>query len=95
MTGTYVLLEDGRRFDGEAGSTPGAALGEVVFTTGMTGYQESLTDPSFAGQILTFTAPMIGNYGVAGRRRRVRRRAGARAHLPRGPQRAAAGPRRG
>src|SRR6185295_7304012 len=46
----YVLLEDGRRFDGEAGSAPGVALGEVVFTTGMTGYQESLTDPSFAGQ---------------------------------------------
>ena len=62
----YVLLEDGRRFDGEAASNPGAALGEVVFTTGMTGYQESLTDPSFAGQILTFTAPMIGNYGVQG-----------------------------
>jgi len=60
----YVLLEDGRRFDGEAGSAPGLALGEVVFTTGMTGYQESLTDPSFAGQIITFTAPMIGNYGV-------------------------------
>jgi carbamoyl-phosphate synthase small subunit len=63
MTG-YVLLEDGRRFDGEAGSAGASALGEVVFTTSMTGYQESLTDPSFAGQVLTFTAPMIGNYGV-------------------------------
>jgi carbamoyl-phosphate synthase small subunit len=62
----YVLLEDGRILHGEAGSAPGTALGEVVFTTGMTGYQESLTDPSFAGQIITFTAPMIGNYGVQG-----------------------------
>jgi carbamoyl-phosphate synthase small subunit len=61
---TYLLLEDGRRFDGERASRPGKALGEVVFTTSMTGYQESLTDPSFAGQILTFTAPMIGNYGI-------------------------------
>ncbi len=64
MSVAYLLLEDGRRFDGEAGSAPGVALGEVVFTTGMTGYQESLTDPSFAGQVLTFSAPMIGNYGV-------------------------------
>ncbi len=61
---SYLLLEDGRRFDGERAGAPGSALGEVVFTTSMTGYQESLTDPSFAGQILTFTAPMIGNYGV-------------------------------
>jgi carbamoyl-phosphate synthase small subunit len=61
---SYLLLEDGRRFDGQRASQPGRALGEVVFTTSMTGYQESLTDPSFAGQILTFTAPMIGNYGV-------------------------------
>ena len=65
MTGTAYVSARGRApFDGEPGSTPGAALGEVVFTTGMTGYQESLTDPSFAGQIITFTAPMIGNYGV-------------------------------
>ena len=60
----YLLLEDGRRFDGEAAAPGGVALGECVFTTAMTGYQEALTDPSFAGQILTFTAPMIGNYGV-------------------------------
>jgi carbamoyl-phosphate synthase small subunit len=60
----YLLLEDGRRFDGAAAGPPGLALGECVFTTAMTGYQEALTDPSFAGQILTFTAPMIGNYGV-------------------------------
>ena len=42
----------------------GAATGEVVFTTGMSGYQESVTDPSFAGQIITFTYPHIGNYGI-------------------------------
>ncbi len=60
----YLLLEDGFRSDGEGLGTPAAVIGEVVFTTGMTGYQEALTDPSFAGQILTFTAPMIGNYGI-------------------------------
>ena len=68
----YVLLEDGSRLEGElcgaAGSVAGGsgrALGEVVFNTGMTGYQESVTDPSYAGQIITFTYPLIGNYGVS------------------------------
>ena len=66
----YVLLEDGSRLDGElcgAADHAGAAhaLGEVVFNTGMTGYQESVTDPSYAGQIITFTYPLIGNYGVS------------------------------
>jgi carbamoyl-phosphate synthase small subunit len=61
----YVLLEDGTRFDGIAVGAADAATGEVVFTTGMAGYQESVTDPSFAGQILTFTYPHIGNYGVS------------------------------
>ncbi len=64
----YVLLEDGSRFDGVAAGATGrdsAATGEVVFTTGMSGYQESVTDPSFAGQVLTFTYPHIGNYGVS------------------------------
>jgi carbamoyl-phosphate synthase small subunit len=60
----YVLLEDGTRFDGIAVGARDAATGEVVFTTGMSGYQESVTDPSFAGQIITFTYPHIGNYGV-------------------------------
>ena len=60
----YVLLEDGTRFDGIAVGAADAATGEVVFTTGMSGYQESVTDPSFAGQIITFTYPHIGNYGV-------------------------------
>jgi carbamoyl-phosphate synthase small subunit len=61
----YVLLEDGTRFDGEACAAEGHAVGEVVFTTGMSGYQESMTDPSFAGQLITFTYPHIGNYGVS------------------------------
>ena len=60
----YVLLEDGTRFDGIAVGAADAATGEVVFTTGMSGYQESVSDPSFAGQIITFTYPHIGNYGV-------------------------------
>jgi carbamoyl-phosphate synthase small subunit len=60
----YVLLEDGARFDGIAVGAAEAATGELVFTTGMSGYQESVTDPSFAGQIITFTYPHIGNYGV-------------------------------
>jgi carbamoyl-phosphate synthase small subunit len=64
----YVLLEDGTRFDGEAcGYSDPAhpAVGEVVFTTGMSGYQESMTDPSFAGQLIAFTYPHIGNYGAS------------------------------
>ncbi len=64
----YVLLEDGARLEGElCGSVPegGAVIGEVVFNTAMTGYQESVTDPSYAGQIITFTYPLIGNYGVS------------------------------
>jgi carbamoyl-phosphate synthase small subunit len=60
----YLLLEDGRRFDGVMVGADGTALGEVVFNTSMTGYQEILTDPSYAGQIVTMTAPQIGNYGV-------------------------------
>ncbi len=61
----YVMLEDGTRFDGEAAGAEGHAVGEVVFTTGMSGYQESMTDPSFAGQLIAFTYPHIGNYGVS------------------------------
>jgi carbamoyl-phosphate synthase small subunit len=61
----FVLLEDGTRFDGDAVGAAGHAVGEVVFTTGMSGYQESMTDPSFAGQLITFTYPHIGNYGVS------------------------------
>jgi carbamoyl-phosphate synthase small subunit len=61
----YVLLEDGARFDGLAWAAAGHAVGEIVFTTSMSGYQEAMTDPSYAGQLLTFTFPMIGNYGVS------------------------------
>ena len=61
----YLLLEDGTRFPGRSVAAEGAAFGEVVFTTGMTGYQETVTDPSYAGQLVCFTAPMVGNYGVA------------------------------
>jgi carbamoyl-phosphate synthase small subunit len=60
----YLLLEDGRRFSGELIGAPGVALGEAVFNTSMTGYQEVLTDPSYSGQIVTMTYPLIGNYGV-------------------------------
>lgn len=60
----YLLLEDGTRFDGELFGSQNPTDGEVVFSTAMEGYEQSLTDPSFAGQILTFTYPMIGNYGI-------------------------------
>ena len=59
-----LLLADGTRFEGTLFGTEQIAEGELVFTTGMCGYQESLTDPSFAGQVLTFTYPLLGNYGV-------------------------------
>lgn len=59
-----LLLEDGRAFAGTPYGAPGEAFGEVVFNTSMTGYQEVLTDPSYAGQLVTMTYPLIGNYGV-------------------------------
>ncbi|MDE3133569.1 MAG: glutamine-hydrolyzing carbamoyl-phosphate synthase small subunit, partial [Acidobacteriota bacterium] len=61
----YVLLEDGTRFDGLACGADAHAVGEVVFTTSMSGYQEAMTDPSYAGQLIAFTYPQIGNYGVS------------------------------
>jgi len=61
----FVLLEDGTRLDGIAVGAPGHAVGEVVFNTAMTGYQEAVTDPSYGAQIITFTYPLIGNYGVS------------------------------
>ena len=64
----YLALEDGSVFDGESVGADGTAFGEAVFTTAMTGYQETVTDPSFAEQLVCFTAPMIGNYGVAAHR---------------------------
>jgi carbamoyl-phosphate synthase small subunit len=65
LEGAYVLLEDGTRFDGDACGADAHATGEVVFTTGMSGYQESMTDPSFARQLITFTYPHVGNYGAS------------------------------
>jgi carbamoyl-phosphate synthase small subunit len=65
LSAGFVLLEDGTRFDGEFCGHVEATTGEVVFNTAMTGYQESVTDPSYAGQIITFTYPLIGNYGVS------------------------------
>jgi len=63
--GAYLLLEDGTRFDGDSVGAPVPATGEVVFNTSMSGYQESVTDPSYHGQIIVFTYPLIGNYGVS------------------------------
>lgn len=60
----YLILEDGSIFEGQAFGADTSTTGEVVFTTGMTGYQEAVTDQSFANQILVFTNPLIGNYGV-------------------------------
>src|SRR5438477_10130794 len=67
MTG-FLVLEDGEVFRGESVGAPAFAFGEAVFTTAMTGYQEIVTDPSYSGQLVCFTAPMVGNYGVAAAR---------------------------
>jgi carbamoyl-phosphate synthase small subunit len=60
-----IVLEDGTVFVGQSFGAPGTVSGEVVFTTNMTGYQEVLTDPSYCGQIVTMTYPLIGNYGIS------------------------------
>ncbi|MBV8175026.1 MAG: glutamine-hydrolyzing carbamoyl-phosphate synthase small subunit [Verrucomicrobia bacterium] len=64
MKQALIVLEDGRTFLGEAFGAPVTAVGEICFNTSMTGYQEVLTDPSYRGQIVTMTYPLIGNYGV-------------------------------
>ena len=61
----FLLLEDGNVFRGESVGAEGYAFGEAVFTTSMTGYQEVVTDPSYADQVVCFTAAMVGNYGVS------------------------------
>jgi carbamoyl-phosphate synthase small subunit len=61
----FLALEDGTVFRGQSVGADGIAFGEAVFTTAMTGYQEVVTDPSYAEQVVCFTAPMVGNYGVA------------------------------
>lgn len=60
----YLMLANGQVFEGKSLGAEGTVIGEVVFTTGLTGYQETLTDPSYYGQIVTQTFPLIGNYGV-------------------------------
>jgi carbamoyl-phosphate synthase small subunit len=65
VSSAYVLLEDGTRFEGDAAAASGPVTGEVVFNTGMSGYQESVSDPSYRRQIITFTYPHVGNYGVS------------------------------
>ena len=59
-----LVLADGSVYEGEAFGSPTTASGEVVFNTSMTGYQEVLTDPSYCGQLVTMTAPQIGNTGI-------------------------------
>ena len=64
MTGALLVLRDGRVFRGEALGAVGETSGEVIFNTAMSGYQEILTDPSYRGQIVAMTYPLIGNYGL-------------------------------
>ena len=64
LQGAYVLLEDDTWFRGATSAPFAVTAAEVVFTTNLSGYQEVFTDPSYAGQIVVMTAPMIGNYGV-------------------------------
>ena len=86
MTG-FLALEDGTVFHGESVGAEGFACGEAVFTTGMSGYQEVVTDPSFAEQLVCFTAPMVGNYGVE-----VARSESSKPHAPAVLMREARGP---
>src|ERR1700723_2241423 len=64
MNQALIALEDGRVFHGQGFGAPGTTVGEICFNPSMTGYQEVLTDPSYRGQIVTMTYPLIGNYGV-------------------------------
>jgi carbamoyl-phosphate synthase small subunit len=64
MTRAILALEDGRHFEGDSFGSTGTTVGEICFNTSMTGYQEVLTDPSYCGQIVAMTYPLIGNYGV-------------------------------
>ena len=64
MKKAYLTLQNGKIFEGFRFGAEGDVIGELVFTTGMTGYIETLTDPSYYGQIVTHTFPLIGNYGM-------------------------------
>ena len=77
-----LALENGLWYEGESAGAAGETGGEVVFNTSMTGYQEVLTDPSYAGQIVTMTCPEIGNYGDCAGGRRVARAEGRRLRRP-------------
>ena len=66
MTEAHIVLADGTVFEARSVGAPGIATGEAVFTTGMTGYEEVLSDPSYCAQLVTMTAPQIGNTGVNG-----------------------------
>src|SRR5262245_12836325 len=68
MRRAYLVLEDGTTFPGQAVAANGVSSGEICFTTGMAGYEEAVTDPSYAAQVLTFSYPLVGNYGIAERR---------------------------
>ena len=67
MAKAKLVLKDGTTLTGESFGADVSSAGEVVFNTSMVGYPEAMTDPSYRGQILTFTYPLIGNYGVGGR----------------------------
>lgn len=64
MRNVTLILDDGSRFHGKSFGYEKPVAGEVVFNTAMSGYPESLTDPSYAGQLMTLTYPLVGNYGV-------------------------------
>ena len=78
-----LALEDGTVYTGRGFGAVGETFGEVVFNTSMTGYQEVLTDPSYKGQIVTMTYPLIGNYGINAEDRESQRAAGRGLHRPR------------
>ena len=69
----YLILANGQVFRGVSVGCPGTTIGEVVFATGMVGFEETLTDPSYYGQIITQTYPLIGNYGMNSEDTRDRR----------------------
>ncbi|MGL4791279.1 MAG: carbamoyl-phosphate synthase domain-containing protein, partial [Anaerotignaceae bacterium] len=64
LTPAYLHLANGMKFTGYSLGKQGSVMGEIVFATSMTGYQETLTDPSYYGQIVTQTFPLVGNYGI-------------------------------
>jgi Carbamoylphosphate synthase small subunit len=78
----YLLLADGTLFEGTAVGYEGQSIGEVVFNTGLAGYHEVLTDPSYYGQVVTMTYPLIGIYGIHFEELLVPRKLGSRFFMP-------------